>query len=89
MTSLDDSPKSAAVALGFWSAMACTALSLAYVLAQLAEWAGWLGSQGGPSSRSTLIWIASLWAITFPGATWALASWFRRARNAQCPMPNA
>ena len=25
-----------------------------------------------------LIWIASLWALTFPGATWALALQFRR-----------
>ena len=25
-----------------------------------------------------LIWIAALWAVTFPGATWALAIWFRR-----------
>lgn len=29
-----------------------------------------------------LIWVASLWAITFPGATWALAVWFRRGANA-------
>jgi hypothetical protein len=27
-----------------------------------------------------LIWIASLWAITFPGATWSLAVTFRRRR---------
>jgi hypothetical protein len=27
-----------------------------------------------------LIWIASLWAVTFPGATWSLAILFRRAR---------
>ena len=26
-----------------------------------------------------LIWIASLWAVTFPGATWSLAVLFRRA----------
>jgi DNA-binding transcriptional LysR family regulator len=25
-----------------------------------------------------LIWIASLWAVTFPGSTWALAILFRR-----------
>lgn len=25
-----------------------------------------------------LIWIAALWAVTFPGATWALAVWFSR-----------
>jgi hypothetical protein len=27
-----------------------------------------------------LIWIAALWAITFPGATWSLALLFRQAR---------
>lgn len=27
-----------------------------------------------------LIWIAALWAVTFPGATWAVALLFRRAR---------
>jgi hypothetical protein len=27
-----------------------------------------------------LIWIAALWAITFPGATWTLALLFRRSR---------
>jgi len=26
-----------------------------------------------------LIWVASLWAVTFPGSTWALAIFFRRA----------
>jgi hypothetical protein len=26
----------------------------------------------------SLIWVASLWAVTFPGATWALAVLFRR-----------
>jgi hypothetical protein len=29
-----------------------------------------------------LIWIASLWAVTFPGSTWALAVLFRRMRTA-------
>lgn len=28
----------------------------------------------------SLIWGASAWAVTFPGATWALAIWFRRMR---------
>jgi hypothetical protein len=28
-----------------------------------------------------LIWIAALWAVTFPGATWTLALMFRRART--------
>jgi hypothetical protein len=27
----------------------------------------------------SLIWIAALWAVTFPGAMWALALVFRRA----------
>jgi hypothetical protein len=27
----------------------------------------------------SLIWVAALWAITFPGATWLLALLFRRA----------
>ena len=26
-----------------------------------------------------LLWIAALWAVTFPGATWSLAILFRRA----------
>jgi hypothetical protein len=38
---------------GFWSAVLSTACSLAYVVAQLAEWAGLLGSAGGPESAST------------------------------------
>ena len=28
-----------------------------------------------------MIWIAALWAITFPGSTWSLAVLFRRART--------
>lgn len=32
-----------------------------------------------------LIWIAALWAITFPGATWSLALLFRRARVSPRP----
>ena len=27
-----------------------------------------------------LIWVASLWAVTFPGSTWALAIFFRRGK---------
>ena len=40
-------------AVGYWSAVLATFFSLAYVAAQLAEWAGWLGSAGGPESGST------------------------------------
>lgn len=39
--------------VGFWSAALCAVFSLIYVAAQLAEWLGWLGSTGGPHSRST------------------------------------
>ncbi|MES1191792.1 MAG: hypothetical protein ABUS47_12025 [Steroidobacter sp.] len=38
--------------VGFWSAVCATAFSLAYIVAQLAEWIGWLGSGGGPESSS-------------------------------------
>jgi len=46
--------------LGVWSAVLCTVFSLAYVVAQLAEWAGLLGSAGGPHSRSTAVGLAVL-----------------------------
>jgi hypothetical protein len=39
--------------VGFWSAALATAFSIAYDLGQIAEWLGWLGSQGGPESSST------------------------------------
>lgn len=45
---------------GFWSAVAAAALSLAYVVGQLAEWLGWLGSRGGPESVSTPLGIVVL-----------------------------
>ena len=47
-------------AAGFWSAVLATAFSIVYVVAQLAEWAGWLGSGGGPESSSTPLGIAAL-----------------------------
>jgi hypothetical protein len=40
--------------LGFWSAVFATVFSITYVVAQVAEWLGWLGSSGGPESGSTL-----------------------------------
>jgi hypothetical protein len=46
--------------LGVWSAVLCTVFSLAYVLAQLGEWAGLLGSAGGPHSRSTSLGLIVL-----------------------------
>jgi hypothetical protein len=47
-------------AVGFWSAVLATIFSLAYVLGQLAEWLGWLGSHGGPESTSTSLGIVVL-----------------------------
>lgn len=46
--------------VGFRSAVLATALSLAYVVGQLAEWAGWLGSKGGPESASTPLGLVVL-----------------------------
>lgn len=40
--------------VGFWSAVLATVFSLAYSVAQIAEWLGWLGSRGGPESSSTV-----------------------------------
>ena len=45
---------------GFWSAVLATIFSLIYVLGQLAEWLGWLGSKGGPESLSTPLGIVVL-----------------------------
>ena len=47
-------------ALGYWSAVLCTVFSLTYVIAQLAEWLGWLGSAGGPESASTVFGLVVL-----------------------------
>jgi hypothetical protein len=46
--------------VGFWSAVLATAFSLTYVVGQLAEWLGWLGSQGGPESASTPLGLVML-----------------------------
>ena len=46
--------------LGFWSATLATLLSVAYVVAQLAEWLGWLGSRGGPDNVSTPLGLVVL-----------------------------
>jgi hypothetical protein len=47
-------------AAGFWSAVLASVFSLAYVIGQLAEWLGWLGSGGGPESSSTPLGIVVL-----------------------------
>jgi hypothetical protein len=45
---------------GFWSAVLATIFSLSYIVGQLMEWAGLLGSQGGPESSSTPLGIVVL-----------------------------
>lgn len=46
--------------VGFWSAVLATVFSITYVVGQLAEWMGLLGSQGGPESGSTLLGLVVL-----------------------------
>ena len=47
-------------AVGYWSAVLATVFSVTYVVAQLAEWTGLLGSAGGPESSSTVTGIVVL-----------------------------
>lgn len=42
-----------AKAAGYWSALLAALFAIAYDVAQIAEWLGWLGSKGGPESSST------------------------------------
>ena len=35
----------------------------------------------------SLIWVAAIWAITFPGSTWTLAALFRRMQVSSSPAP--
>lgn len=51
---------SSARTMGFWAAVCCAGFSLAYIVAQLFEWAGLLGSSGGPHAQSTALGIAIL-----------------------------
>ena len=46
--------------VGFWSAVLATACSLLHVIGQIGEWLGWLGSQGGPNSSSTVTGLVIL-----------------------------
>ena len=46
--------------VGFWAAVLTTIFSLVYVVGQLAEWLGWLGSAGGPESASTVVGLVVL-----------------------------
>src|SRR5690349_24384531 len=54
-----------AVTLGFWSAVLATVFSLSYVVAQLLEWTGALGSAGGPASGSTVVGLIVLLTPSF------------------------
>jgi hypothetical protein len=45
---------------GYWAAIGALALSLVYIVGQLAEWAGWMGSGGGAENPSTLLGIIVL-----------------------------
>ena len=51
------STSAATKAAGFRAAVSATVFSVGYVVLQLAEWLGWLGSAGGPESASTPIGI--------------------------------
>lgn len=46
--------------VGISSAILATVFSIAYALAQIAEWLGWLGSRGGPESGSTPLGLVVL-----------------------------
>ena len=46
--------------VGFWSAVLATVFSITYIVGQVAEWLGLLGSQGGPESASTPLGLAVL-----------------------------
>lgn len=46
--------------VGFWSSALATLFSVTYVVGQLAEWLGLLGSAGGPESASTPLGIVVL-----------------------------
>jgi hypothetical protein len=46
--------------LGFWSALFAALFSVSYVVAQVAEWLGLLGSAGGPESASTPLGLVVL-----------------------------
>jgi hypothetical protein len=53
--------------VGFWSAVLATVFSITYIVGQLAEWAGLLGSQGGPESGSTpLVLVVSIHQLASP-----------------------
>jgi hypothetical protein len=46
--------------VGYWAAVLATVFSMIYIVGQLAEWLGWLGSGGGPENASTVLGIIVL-----------------------------
>lgn len=54
----DISPSTKTV--GFWSAVLATVFSMTYVVGQLAEWMGLMGSGGGAENASTLLGLVVL-----------------------------
>jgi len=46
--------------LGFWSGLLASLFSIIYIVFQLAEWFGWLGSGGGPENPSTALGLIIL-----------------------------
>jgi len=55
-----DGDRDIARRLAFWAAIACAIFSGAYVVLQLFEWLGLLGSAGGPASASSVTGLALL-----------------------------
>jgi len=45
---------------GFWSGLLASLFSIIYIVFQLAEWFGWLGSGGGPENPSTALGLIIL-----------------------------
>lgn len=46
--------------VGFWSAVLASVFSITYVIGQILEWFGLLGSNGGPESSSTVLGLIVL-----------------------------
>ncbi len=51
--------------IGYWAALLASVFSIVYIIGQLAEWLGWLGSQGGPESASTVLGLVVLLTPSF------------------------
>ena len=79
----DISPSTKSV--GFWSGVLATVFSITYVVGQLAEWAGWLGSKGGPESMSTPLGIVVLLVVIMLVNATAITLAIARFRNMFSP----